>query len=45
MEWRLAQAKSKFSELIHRTLVEGLPPRYVVTDALIVLAEQDYKQH
>lgn len=44
MEWRLADAKNKFSELVNRALSEG--PQRVVRrrDVVIVLAEQDYKR-
>ena len=44
MEWRLAEAKNKFSELVNRALLEG--PQRVVrrNDVVIVLAERDYEQ-
>ena len=44
MEWRLAEAKNKFSELVNRALSEG--PQRVVrrNDVVIVLAERDYEQ-
>ena len=44
MEWRLADAKNRFSELVKRALAEG--PQRVVRrdDAVVVLAEQDYEK-
>jgi len=44
MEWRLADAKNRFSELVKRALVEG--PQRVIRrdDAVVVLAEQDYEK-
>ena len=44
MEWRLADAKNKFSELVNRALSEG--PQRVMRrdDVVIVLAERDYEQ-
>ena len=42
MEWRLADAKNRFSELVNRALVEG-PQRVRRRDnAVVVLAERDY---
>jgi prevent-host-death family protein len=41
MEWRLAEAKNKFSELINRALAEG-PQRILRRgDAVIVIAWRD----
>lgn len=42
MEWRLADAKNRFSELVNRALVDG--PQRVLRrdDAVIVIAERDY---
>jgi hypothetical protein len=42
MEWRLADVKNRFSELVNRALAEG--PRRVRRrdDAVVVLAERDY---
>ncbi len=42
MEWRLAEAKNRFSELVNRALIEG--PQRVVRrdDAVIVIAQRDY---
>jgi prevent-host-death family protein len=44
MDWRLAEAKNKFSELVNRALVEG--PQRVLrrNDAVIVMALRDYEQ-
>ena len=44
MEWRLADAKNRFSELVKRALAEG--PQRVVRreDAVVVLAEHDYQK-
>jgi prevent-host-death family protein len=42
MEWRLADAKNRFSELVNRALAEG-PQRVLRRDeAVIVLAERDF---
>ena len=44
MDWRLAEAKNKFSELVNRALAEG--PQRVLrrNDAVIVMALRDYEQ-
>ena len=44
MDWRLAEAKNKFSELVSRALAEG--PQRVLrrNDAVIVMALRDYEQ-
>ncbi len=44
MDWRLAEAKNKFSELVNRALTEG--PQRVVRrdDTVIVMALRDYEQ-
>ncbi len=44
MEWRLADAKNRFSELVSRALAEG--PQRVLrrNDAVIVLAQRDYEK-
>lgn len=44
MEWRLADAKNKFSELVNLALVEG--PQRVLrrNDAVIVMGEYDYQK-
>jgi antitoxin Phd len=44
MEWRLAEAKNKFSEVMNRALAEG--PQRVLRrkDAVVVIAERDYEK-
>lgn len=44
MDWRLAEAKNKFSELVNRALAEG--PQRVLRrdDAVIVMALRDYER-
>jgi antitoxin Phd len=44
MEWRLADAKNRFSELVNRALAEG--PQRVLRrdDAVVVVAERDYEK-
>ena len=44
MEWRLADAKNRFSELVNRALMEG--PQRVLRrdDAVMVVAERDYEK-
>lgn len=44
MDWRLAEAKNKFSELVNRALAEG--PQRVVRrdDAVIVISSREYEQ-
>ena len=44
MDWDLAQAKNKFSELVNRALTEG--PQRVVrrNDTVIVIALRDYEK-
>jgi prevent-host-death family protein len=44
MDWRLAEAKNKFSELVNRALADG--PQRVVRrdDAVIVISARDYEQ-
>jgi antitoxin Phd len=43
-EWRLADAKNRFSELVNRALIEG--PQRVLRrdDAVVVVSERDYKK-
>lgn len=43
MEWPLAEAKSRFSELVNRALSDG--PQRVTRrgDSVIVISERDYK--
>jgi len=44
MEWRLADAKNRFSELVSRALAEG-PQRILRrNDAVIVIAQRDYEK-
>ena len=42
MEWRLADAKNRFSEVVNRALMEG--PQWVRrrNDSVVVVAERDY---
>ena len=42
MEWRLADAKNRFSELVNRALAEG--PQFVRRhrDAVVIVAQRDY---
>lgn len=44
MEWRLADAKNRFSELVNRALIEG--PQRVLRrdDAVVVVAEREYEK-
>jgi len=43
-EWRLAEAKNRFSELVTRALAEG-PQRVRRHDAaVVVIAERDYEK-
>lgn len=44
MEWRLADAKNRFSELVNRALVEGPQRVRRHKDAVIVVAERDYEK-
>jgi antitoxin Phd len=44
MEWRLADAKNRFSEVVNRALAEG-PQRVVRRDeAVVVVAERDFEK-
>lgn len=44
MDWRLAEAKNKFSEVVQRALSEG-PQRVTRRDrAVIILAEEEYER-
>ena len=44
MDWRLAEAKNKFSELVNCALTEG-PQRILRRgDAVVVMAWRDYEQ-
>ena len=44
MDWKLADAKTKFSEVVRRALTEG--PQRVLrrNDAVVVLAESEYER-
>ncbi|MEX2498660.1 MAG: type II toxin-antitoxin system prevent-host-death family antitoxin [Wenzhouxiangellaceae bacterium] len=44
MEWKLAEAKNKFSEVVKRALTEG--PQRVTRrdDAVMILSEADYER-
>jgi len=44
MEWRLADAKNRFSELVTRALVEGPQRVRRHKDAVVVVAEGDYEK-
>ena len=44
MEWRLADAKNRFSELVTRALAEGLQRVRRHKDAVVVMAERDYEK-
>ncbi len=44
MEWRLADAKNKFTELVNRALSEGPQRVKRRNDVVIVLAERDYEE-
>lgn len=44
MEWRLADAKSRFSELVRRALAEGPQRVRRRNDAVVVLSERDYEK-
>ena len=44
MEWRLADAKNRFSELVNRALSEGPQRIRRHRDAVVVVAERDYEK-
>jgi antitoxin Phd len=44
MEWRLADAKNRFSELVTRALSEGPQRVRRHNDAVVVVAERDYEK-
>ncbi len=44
MEWRLADAKNRFSELVNRALSEGPQRVRRHRDAVVVVAERDYEK-
>ena len=43
MEWRLADAKNKFSELVNRALSDGPQRVRRQDDVVVILAERDCK--
>ena len=44
MEWKLAEAKMKLSEVVRRALTEGPQRICRRDDAVIVLSEREYEQ-
>jgi antitoxin Phd len=44
MDWRLADAKNRFSELVNRALEEGPQRVRRHKDAVVVMAERDYEK-
>ena len=44
MDWKLADAKTKFSEVVRRALTEG--PQRVLrrSDAVVVISEEEYER-
>jgi antitoxin Phd len=44
MEWKLADAKNRFSELVTRALAEGPQRVRRRDDAVVVVAERDYEK-
>jgi antitoxin Phd len=44
MEWQMADAKNRFSELMNRALQEGPQRVRRRKDAVIVLAEEEYER-
>jgi len=44
MEWRLADAKNRFSELVTRALAEGPQRIHRHKDTVVVVAERDYER-
>ena len=44
MEWRLADAKNRFSELVNRALSEGPQRVHRRSDTVVVIAERDYEK-
>jgi antitoxin Phd len=44
MEWRLADAKNRFSELVTRALAEGPQRVRRHDDAVVVVAEREYEK-
>lgn len=44
MEWKLADAKNRFSELVTRALAEGPQRVRRHRDAVVIMAERDYEE-
>lgn len=44
MEWRLADAKNRFSELVNRALAEGPQRVRRRGDTVVVVSQRDYEQ-
>ncbi len=44
MDWQLADAKNRFSELVNRALVEGPQRVRRRGDAVVVVAQRDYEK-
>ena len=44
MEWRLADAKNRFSELVNRALTEGPQRVHRRNDTVVVIAKRDYER-
>ena len=44
MDWRLADAKNRFSELVARALSEGPQRVYRGHDVVVIMAERDYEE-
>ncbi len=44
MEWKLAEAKNRFSELVNKALTEG--PQHISRreDKVVVISEKEYQQ-
>lgn len=44
MDWKLAEAKNKFSELVNRALSEGPQRVFRRNEAVIVLSQNEYEK-
>lgn len=44
MEWRLADAKNRFSELVNRALSEGPQRVHRRNDTVVVIAQREYEK-
>jgi prevent-host-death family protein len=44
MEWRLADAKNRFSELVNRALTEGPQRVRRRSDTVVVIAQREYEK-